>query len=116
MTPSPRFIQGVFTFEGRGFDSPIPLNPAGKYTVPKDKRAQPIYVRGGNSSDQLVCVFLVKDGKAIRYFPIGARSDIHVPLAVVEDMFPETELELQIAAPKATSGVVIIDFGLYEID
>jgi len=116
MTPSARFIQGTFSFEGRGFDSPVALNPAGKYTVPKDKRAQPIYVRGGNSSDALICLFLLKDGKPIRYFPIGARSDMHVSLAVVEDMFPETELEIQIAAPKGASGVAIVDFGIYELD
>ena len=32
-------------------------------------------------------------------FPVGARGAVHVPLAVVEDIFPETVLELHVAAP-----------------
>jgi hypothetical protein len=116
MNPAPQFIQGVFSFEGRGFDSPLPLDPPAAYKVPRDKRAQPIYVRGGNSSDQLIVLLLLRDGKVMRYFPIGARSDMHVSLAVVEDIFPETELEIQLAAPKGATGVAIVDFGVYELD
>ena len=45
-----------------------------------------MYFRGGNTTDELVCVVLVRDGAPMRYFPIGAKSDVHVPLRVVEDL------------------------------
>ena len=32
----------------------------------------------------------------MRYFPIGARSDVHVALRVVEDLLSDTRLELQV--------------------
>ncbi|MEY4513755.1 MAG: hypothetical protein RLZZ450_5877, partial [Pseudomonadota bacterium] len=41
---------------------------------------------------------------------------MHVPLAVVEDLFPESKLEVFLAAPKGTAGVVVIDFGIIEVD
>jgi hypothetical protein len=41
---------------------------------------------------------------------------MHVPLAVVEDLFPESKLEVFVAAPKGTSGAVVIDFGIIEVD
>jgi hypothetical protein len=115
MTPTPRFILGVFPFEGRGLDAPAPLANAG-YAVPADKRAQFIYLRGGNSADELVYLLLLKDGKPMRYFPIGARQSVHIPLAVVEDLFPETKLEVSVGAPKGTSGSLVLDIGLLEID
>ncbi|MDB4987004.1 MAG: hypothetical protein JWN04_2182 [Myxococcaceae bacterium] len=116
MEPKPRFIHGVFAFEGQGLESPFPLDPRATYTVPRDKRAQLIYLRGGNSSDELVVLTLVRDGQTLRYFPIGAKSGMHVPLAVVEDLFPEAKLEVFFAAPRGTQGVVVIDFGLIEVD
>jgi hypothetical protein len=116
MTPTPRFIHGVFPFEGRGLDSPYELGAGARYTVPADKRAQLIYMRGGNSSSELVSLVLARDGKPMRYFPLGAKASLHVPLAVVEDLFPESKLTVLVAAPKGTSGAVVIDFGIFEID
>jgi hypothetical protein len=116
MNPTPRFIQGTFTFTGRGLASPHPLHDSARFTVPADKRGQLIYMRGGNSSDALVCLVLARDGKPMRYFPIGARSAMHVPLAVVEDIFPESKLEVLVAAPEGVSGVVVVDFGILEAD
>jgi hypothetical protein len=116
MEPKPRFIHGVFAFEGKGLEAPFLLDPRATYAVPRDKRAQLIYLRGGNSTDELVIVTLVRDGKTFRYFPLGAKSGMHVPLAVVEDLFPESKLEVFIAAPKGTAGVVVIDFGIIEVD
>ncbi len=116
MEPKPRFIQGVFAFEGKGLETPFLLDPRTTYLVPKDKRAQLIYLRGGNSTAELVYLSLVRDGKVLRHFPIGAKAGVHVPLAVVEDLFPESKLEVFMAAPKAVAGVVVIDFGLIEVD
>ncbi len=116
MTPTPRFIQGTFPFSGRGLAAPHPLADGARFTVASDRRAQVIYVRGGNSADALVSLILTRDGKPMRLFPIGARSSVHVPLAVVEDIFPESKLELLVAAPEGVSGFVVVDIGFLEID
>jgi hypothetical protein len=116
MNPTPRFIQGVFSFKGRGLAAPYPLDEKARYAVPGDKRAQLIYMRGGNSSDAMVCLILTRDGKPMRYFPMGAKSSMHVPLAVVEDIFPESKLEILVSAPEGVQGTVILDFGLLEGD
>ena len=115
MYPKPQFIQGMFAFEGAGLTNPAPLGPAATYKVPPDKRAQIIYVRAGNSTDALICLTLMRDGKVLRHFPIGARQGLHVPLAMTEDVFPESQLELVVGAPKGVAGVVVVDVGLFEI-
>ena len=115
MIPKPRFIQGTFSFTGRGLASPHPLDDGARYVVPGDKRAQLIYMRAGNSSDSLVCLVLARDGKPMRYFPIGAKSSDHVALVVTEDIFPDTELDVLLAAPSGASGDMVIDIGLLEI-
>jgi len=51
----------------------------------------------------------------MRLFPIGAKSDSHVSLAVVEDLSPETKIEVLVAAPAGTAGTVVLDIGLVEI-
>ncbi len=116
MNPTPRFIQGTYSFTGRGLASLEPLHESARFTVAPDKRAQLVYMRGGNSSDALVNLVLTRNGKPMRYFPIGAKASLHVPLTVVEDIFPESKLEVQVAAPEGVSGTVIIDFGILEID
>ena len=116
MSPTPRFIHGVFAYEGRGFEVPQALGDKASYTVPSDRRAQMVYVRAGNSGPELVNLQLLRDGKLIRYFPIGARASMHVPLAVVEEMFPESRLELQLAAPAKASGTLVVDIGFVELD
>lgn len=108
----PQFIQGIFAFSGTGYKRPATL--AGHRVAP-NRRAQPIYLRAGNSSDAMVVVTLVRDGQVMRLFPIGARSAAHVPLAVVEDIAPDTRLEIAIGAPAGTEGTIIIDFGLVEV-
>ena len=116
MNPTPRFIQGTYSFTGRGLGNPQPLHDAARFVVAPDKRAQLVYMRGGNSSDALVNLVLTRNGKPMRHFPIGAKASLHVPLTVVEDIFPESKLEVLVAAPEGTSGVVVVDFGLLEID
>ncbi len=76
--------------------------------------SQALYFRGGNSSDQLIIAVLLRDGVPMRYFPIGAKSDVHVPLRVVEDIEGGSVVELQVAAPLGVSGTVVVDLGLVE--
>jgi hypothetical protein len=115
MEATPRFLNGVYSFKGNGYDKPTALDDKLVYAVPSDKRAQLIYLRAGNSSGELVYLALMRDGKPMRYFPIGAKCSEHVPLAVVEDLFPETKLAVVLAAPAGTTGHLVLDIGLLEV-
>ncbi|WP_433622043.1 molybdopterin oxidoreductase family protein [Nocardia sp. CA-120079] len=114
-TSTPRFLQGVFAFEGKGLDNPLPLDPSLRYVVPSGAVTQPVYFRGGNSADEIVGVVLVRDGSPMRYFPIAAKGATHVSLRVVEDLLADTVIELFVAAPAGVSGTLIVDLGLVEI-
>ena len=93
----------------------VPLKPAASYKVPFDKRAQLIYLRAGNASPELVVVALLRNKKPFRLFPIGAKSATHVQLAIVEDIDPESVIELAVGAPEGLENVVVIDLGLMEV-
>jgi hypothetical protein len=112
---TPRFLQGFFTFDGKGFDDPFPLDESLRYLVPAGSITQPVYFRGGNSSDEMVTVVLMRDGTPMRYFPIAAKGAMHVSLRVIEDLLADTVLELYLAAPPGASGTVAVDLGLVEI-
>jgi hypothetical protein len=112
---TPRFLQGVYAFEGKGLDLPLPIDATLSYIVPDGVLAQPVYFRGGNSAAELVCVMLMRDGHPMRYFPIGAKGDVHVALRVVEDLDSGTVIELQVAAPAGVTGSVVVDLGLVEV-
>lgn len=114
MLEKPSFLQGSFPFSGHGLESPTPLHSELSYAVPFDKRAQLIYFRAGNSSDELIYIIITSNGIAKRYFPIGAKSAVHIPLVVVEDLEPETKIALLVAAPAGITGVCVIDIGLME--
>nr|WP_232531141.1 molybdopterin oxidoreductase family protein [Microlunatus antarcticus] len=109
-----RFLQGVFPFEGAGMDKPAPISPELTHVVPEGVVSQALYFRGGNSSDELVSLVLMRDGVAMRYFPIGAKADVHVPLRVVEDIDGGSVVELRLLAPEGTSGTLVVDLGLVE--
>ncbi|MCW2653129.1 MAG: hypothetical protein QOE41_3347 [Mycobacterium sp.] len=111
----PQFLQGFFTFEGKGFDAPLLLDPALRYVVPAGATTQPVYFRGGNSSTEMITVVLMRDGVPMRYFPIAAKGSVHVSLRVVEDLLADTVLEVFIAAPAEAIGTVVVDLGLIEI-
>jgi assimilatory nitrate reductase catalytic subunit len=111
----PIFLQGVFAFDGEGLTKPQLIDPAMSYLVPAGVLAQALYFRGGNSSDELIYVVLVRDDAPMRYFPVGAKSEVHVPLRVVEDLDGGTRLELHVAAPAGVAGSVVVDFGLVEV-
>lgn len=112
---TPRFLQGSFDFEGNGLHKPLPIDDSLRYAVPAGCVTQPVYFRGGNSSDDMVTVVLFRDGKPMRYFPIAARGATHVALRVVEDLLGDTVLELFLAAPAGCAGTVVVDLGLVEI-
>ncbi len=115
MYSKPKLLQGVFPFEGHGLRTPTPLSGDLTYTVPVGKRTQFVYFRAGNSSSEMIYVTLMRDGEPMRLFPIGARGDVHVALAVVEDLQAGTKLEATVAAPEGVSGVVVLDIGLVEV-
>jgi assimilatory nitrate reductase catalytic subunit len=115
MYTTPRFLQAIVSFEGKGMQKPVPLGEPFSYVVPEDMTAQPLYFRGGNSTGELICVVLLADGKPLRYFPIGAKASLHVPLRVVEDLAAQTHVELHLAAPEGLTGTLVADFGLIEI-
>ena len=110
-----RFLQGIFPFEGQGIDKPAPLADGPGYVVPDGSVAQALYLRGGNTTDELITVVLMKDGVPMRYFPIGAKSEVHVPLRVVEDIESGSAVELHVSAPAGLVGWVVLDVGLVEI-
>ena len=93
-----KFLQGVYPFEGAGLDKPAPISPELSYLVPDGVINQTLYFRGGNSTDELITVVLMRDGVPMRYFPIGAKGDTHVPLRVVEDIEGGSVIELQLLA------------------
>src|SRR3954454_6416593 len=112
---SPRFLQGAFEFDGNGLDKPVLLDEALRYVVPAGSSTQPVYFRGGNSTDEMVSVVLFRNGKPMRYFPIAAKGATHVALRVVEDLLADTVLELHVAAPSGCTGTVVVDLGLVEV-
>jgi len=63
----------------------------------------------------MISVVLVRDGAPMRSFPIGAKAAIHIPLAVVEDLQPDTKLEMHVLAPSGCSGTLVLDMGFVEI-
>jgi assimilatory nitrate reductase catalytic subunit len=112
---TPRFLQGVYPITGEGLAKPGPIDPVLRYQVPAGASAQALYFRGGNSTGELVYVLLLRDGEPMRWFPIGAKGDVHVPLRVVEDLTGGTVVELHAAAPEGVTGELVLDLGLVEV-
>lgn len=115
MESIPKFLQGVFGYTGAGLDKAALLASTLTYTVPSTKRAQFVYLRAGNSGAELVSLSLVIGGKAARYIPVGAKAGMNVPLTIVEDLQPDTKVEIHLSAPEGASGQVVVDIGLLEI-
>jgi assimilatory nitrate reductase catalytic subunit len=113
--PTPRFLQAIRTFAGQGLDEYVSFDPPLTYQVPDGRQAQCVYFRGGNSAAELICVVLTRNGEPMRLFPLGARSSIHLPLRITENLLTDTELELHVAAPPGVEGTVVIDLGILEI-
>ncbi len=114
MDETPRFMQGIYRFEGEGLENLVSLEPPVSYRVAKGRRAHMIYGRIGNPNPELVYLLLMKNKKPMRYFPAGARDAMNIQLFVIEDIESDTELEILIGAPAGLKGQVMIDFGLTE--
>jgi hypothetical protein len=115
MLEKPVFIQGLFNYRGCGLGNPLSFAPPITYLVPPDKRAQTIYFRAGNAAAEMVYLVLTRNGVPMRYFPVGARGATHVALAVVEDLSPESRMEVLVAAPEGLESSVMLDVGFMEI-
>lgn len=115
MLEKPAFIQGLFEFEGRGLNRPISFPSPATYAVPPDKRAQTIYFRAGNASEEMIYLLLTRGGRTMRYFPVGAKSSVHVALAVIEDLSPGSAIEIRVGAPQGLKSTVVLDVGFMEI-
>lgn len=105
-------LQTITEVEGEGLDSPKDLGLS--YTVSQGCTAGVQYVRAGNTADGMANITLLKDGKVMRYFPISAGGSIHVPLAIVDDLRPGTEVTVTVAAEG--SGTLILDVGILEVN
>jgi len=110
------FIQGLFAWEGSGLDKPAAFEPRVVYRVPADKRSQTVYFRAGNPLAEMIYLVLTAGGRTMRYFPVGAKGAIHVPLALLEDISPGTEVEILVAGPAGAKSSVLVDVGFVEID
>lgn len=109
-----RFLQGFYPFTGAGPGTMVPIHADLSYVVPEGVVNQPLYYRGGNSTPELITIVLLRDGTPMRYFPIGAKGDVNVPLRVVEDIEGGSVIELQIVAAEGVSGHVVVDLGMVE--
>ena len=105
-------LQTIITVEGEGLNPSAPLNLA--YTVPQGCTPGFRYLRAGNSSEGMVNVTLLKDGKVMRYFPISAGGAMHVPLSIVDELQPGTEITVSAAGEGA--GTLILDIGVLEVN
>ena len=112
---TPRFLQGAFEFEGQGLAKPSLLHPTLTHTVPEGVTGQVLYVRAGNSSDELASIVMVIDGAPSRWLPVGAKGDMHVSLRVVEDLLSGSTVELHYSAPEGATGTLVVDLGLVEV-
>ena len=112
----PVLLQGVFPFAGRGVQDARPINDELSYVVPANHTAEVLYVRAGNHSDDLIYLTLIVDDKAIRYFPIGPKAHIHIPLVIVEPHAAGSVIDVGLGAPRGISGSVVVDVGVFEIE
>lgn len=108
------FLQGIYHFRGMGLEKPVPIHTELSHYVPDGVVNQALYFRGGNSSAELIAVVLLRNGVPMRYFPIGAKGEVHVPLRVVEDIEGGSVVELHVAAPEGVHGSLVIDLGMVE--
>ena len=112
---TPRFLQGVFPFAGRGVHETVPLDDILDYTVPAGRVAEIIYFRAGNFSEDIIYLTVSVDGTPSRYFPVGPKADVHVPLAIVEQHGQGKRLQIGIGAPRGLAGSVVLDIGMLEL-
>ena len=104
-------LQKITECDGEGLDSPRSLDL--EYTVPQGCTAGLQYVRLGTSSEGMVNVTLLRDGKTMRYFPVAPKDAIHVQLAIVDQLQPGEHIEVNAAGEE--TGTLIVDIGILEV-
>lgn len=105
-------LQTITDIQGEGLNSPAPLNLS--YTVPQGCTAGVQYVRAGSTVGGMLNITLLQSGKVMRYIPVAAGSATHVPLAIVDELQPGTEVSVAVAAEG--SGTLILDIGVLEVN
>jgi assimilatory nitrate reductase catalytic subunit len=108
-------MQGVFPLVGRGVNETVQLDDDLVYTVPVGCVAELIYFRAGNFCDDIIYLTVTLNSEPVRYFPVGPKADVHVPLAIVEQNPAGSRLEIGVGAPRGLAGSVVIDVGLLEL-
>lgn len=106
-------LQTITEFEGSGLGKPQPLEEL-HYTVPQGCTAGVQYFRAGNTADCMVNVTLLQNGNVMRYMPVAAGGAMHVPLSIVDELSPGTEIS--VAAAAENSGTLILDIGILEVN
>ena len=113
----PTFMQGLFSFRGRGLDNPMPFRAARLTTVPFDKRAQTIYFRAGNASAEMIYLVLTRRRQAHALLP-GGRKERH-PCAAGGGRRPSArkqQWKLLVARSRGRlNRSVLLDIGFMEI-
>lgn len=104
-------LQNITELEGKGLDSPSPLDL--EYTVPQGCTAGLQYVRLGTTSTDMVNVTVLRDGKRMRYFPVAGGDAIHVQLAIVDQL--EAGEHIEVTAAGKETGTLILDIGILEV-
>ena len=105
-------LQTIIEIEGEGLNSPTPLNL--DYTVPQGCTAGVQYVRAGSTVPGMLNITLLQNGKVMRYIPVAAGGAVHVPLSIVDELQPDTEISVSVAAEG--SGTLILDIGVLEVN
>jgi hypothetical protein len=106
-------LQTITNVEGEGLDSPSQLDLS--YTVSQGCTAGVQYVRAGSTLPGMLNITLLQNDKVMRYVPVAAGSAMHVPLAIVDELQPGTEISIAVAAEEG-SGTLILDVGILEVN
>lgn len=105
-------LQKIVPYRGMGLDAPSDVENL-TFTVSQGTTAGVQYVRAGNASDGMALVTLLKNGDAMRLFPVSAGGTVHVPLAIVDDLKPGTEITVCVSGE--ASGTLVLDIGILEV-
>lgn len=105
-------LQMITEVEGEGLNSPDALDLS--YTVPQGCTAGVQYARAGSTVEGMLNITLLQNGKVMRYVPVAAVSTTHVPLVIVDELQPRTEVSVAVAAEG--SGTLILDVGILKVN
>ena len=71
-------------------------------------------MRAGSTATGMLNITVLNNGKAMRYVPVAAGSAMQVPLAIVDELRPGTEISV-VAAAEAP-GTLILDIGILKVN